>query len=240
MRSNAAILAPLCLSLALAACGGQPETAPQARVPADPSAVMPVPPATPMPAPDPNIQVPDTLRPNVLPAFDAAAPRCEPSPRMAVQGRASPYDSAMVAVGGQQLKVCYGRPSARGRTMLGGDAVPFGRLWRTGANEPTIVHVPFRARIAGMEVGPGSYSLYTIPGEREWTVVLNRSTSQWGHESAYTDALRAQEVGRAPVPAERTAQHVETFTIRGEPAGERAALVMEWEHARVRIPVERI
>jgi hypothetical protein len=168
----------------------------------------------------------------------AAAMRCEPSPRMQLEGRASPYDSTVVQLGNAQALVCYGRPAARGRTMIGGEAVPYGRLWRTGANEPTILHLPVAAEVAGMRVEPGSYSLYTIPGEQEWTVILNRSTAQWGHESAYTEAVRAQEVGQARVPAQRTPDHVESFTIRSEPAGaNRADLLLEWERTRVRIPI---
>jgi hypothetical protein len=162
--------------------------------------------------------------------------QCEPSPRMPVEGRASPYDSATVQVGSSMLKVCYGRPSARGRDIFGG-LVPYDRLWRTGANEPTILHVPFTAEIAGVRVEPGSYSLYTEPGETQWTVIINRSTGQWGHESSYTDEVRAQEVGRGSVPTQRLDQHIEQFTIRGEATGAGADLLLEWERTRVRIPV---
>src|SRR3954469_22735736 len=59
-----------------------------------------------------------------------------------VEGRKSPLDSLTFAVAGQPVKLCYGRPSSRGRTMLGGAAVPYGKLWRTGANEPTIFFTP--------------------------------------------------------------------------------------------------
>ena len=171
-------------------------------------------------------------------APQAAAP-CTPVERMPVAGRASPYDSTMVALGGAQAKVCYGRPSAKGRTVFGG-LVPYDTLWRTGANEPTIVHLPVAASIAGIQVQPGSYSLYTVPGRERWTVVVNRSTAQWGHERAYSAQVRAQEAGRAQVRAERTAAPVETFTIRAEPRGRRAAeLVLEWENTRVRVPIER-
>jgi hypothetical protein len=165
--------------------------------------------------------------------------RCQPSPEMPLEGRASPYDSATVALAGTTLKICYGRPSARGRTMIGGEHVPYGELWRTGANEPTIVHTPIPIAIAGVHLDPGSYSLYTIPDPERWTVILNASTGQWGHESRYTGEVAAQEVGRGMVTAERPDAHVETFTIRGEPAdGDRAFLVLEWERTRVRIPIE--
>jgi hypothetical protein len=166
----------------------------------------------------------------------ALALQCQPAANMPVEGRASPYDSVTVQVGTQQMKICYGRPSARGREIFGG-LIPHGRLWRTGANEPTIMHLPFAANIAGLAVPPGSYSIYSEPGESEWTIIINRSTAQWGHESAYTDAVRQQELGRATVPAERLDQHVEQFTIRAEPTATGADVLLEWERTRVRIPV---
>jgi hypothetical protein len=169
----------------------------------------------------------------------AVAMQCEPSPRMPVEGRASPFDSATVQVGAQAIKVCYGRPSARDREVFGG-LVPYDRLWRTGANEPTIIHVPTTVEIAGVRVEPGSYSLYTEPGPQQWTVIINRSTTQWGHEGSYTAEVRAQEAGRGMAPAERLDQHVEQFTIRGESTGAGAHMILEWERTRVRIPVRPI
>ena len=83
-------------------------------------------------------------------------------------------------------------------------------------------------------------TLYTIPDPANWTVIVNRSTTQWGEEGSYTEAVRAQEVGRATVPAGTTAAHVETFTITPEPAEAGATdLVLEWEGSRIEIPVRR-
>ena len=158
------------------------------------------------------------------------------APQRDVANRASPYDSVRFAVADGEGLVCYGRPSARGRTMLG-ERLPFGQLWRTGANEPTILHLDRPARIAGIEVEPGSYSIYSLPGETEWTIIVNRSISQWGHENSYTPDVRAQEVGRAPVPASAAPSYVETFTIDAEPADNGADLVLQWENTRVVIPV---
>lgn len=172
----------------------------------------------------------------------AQSETCQPMvERMPLEDRLSPYDSLRVRIGGDDLLVCYGRPSSRGRTMIGGTNVPYGELWRTGANEPTTLHVPFPATIAGIEVEPGSYSLYTVPGPEEWTVIVNASTTQWGHEGQYTPEVEAQEVGRAAVPAGSTESHVEAMTFRGEPGTEenQAYLVLEWESSRIRIPVER-
>lgn len=157
---------------------------------------------------------------------------------MPAQGRQSPLDSVTFAVGAAKVKVCYGRPSLKGRKMIGGAAVPYGKLWRTGANEPTVFYTPVALTLAGIKVAPGFYSLYTVPGEREWEIVVNRATSQWGHESRYTDAVKKQEVGRGKAAAERLQSPVETFTIRAEPSGGAQSLLLEWEHTRVRIPVQ--
>lgn len=153
--------------------------------------------------------------------------------------RASPFDSTRITLGNSVAQVCYSRPSAKGRVVFG-ELVPWDKLWRTGANEPTIIHTPVAAEFAGLRVEPGSYSLYTIPGESQWTIILNRSITQWGHEGTYTPAVQAQEVGRAQVGTERLDNHVETFTIRSEPAAGGARLILEWERTRVVIPVRRV
>jgi hypothetical protein len=119
--------------------------------------------------------------------------------------------------------------------MIGGDAVPYDTLWRTGANEPTTVHVNVPATIAGIDVEPGSYSLYTVPRESgPWTLIVNRATSQWGHESQYTSDVRAEEVGRTEVESESLDSPVEQLTFRSSGGG----AVLEWQDVRVRIPIE--
>jgi hypothetical protein len=170
------------------------------------------------------------------PSLDSGTP-C-PHRNVPLESRKSPLDSLTFSVAGKQVKVCYGRPSSRGRQMLGGEAIPYGKLWRTGANEPTIFSTPIPLSIAGVEVKPGVYSLYTVPGPREWEIIVNRSTDQWGEESRYTPKVKAQEVGRGKVQSEPAKTPVETFTISAEPTGEKAtALVLEWEKTRIKIPV---
>lgn len=165
-----------------------------------------------------------------------------------LEGRASPLDSVTFRVAGQEVKICYGRPSARGRTMIGTPGiagavsqmgvVPFGKIWRTGANEPTLLRTPVALVIAGVSVPAGTYSIYTVPGETEWEIILNRSYSQWGQEGTYTDEVRAQEMGRGTVSSERTDSHVETFTIRAEDLPDGSVhVILEWERTRVRVPV---
>jgi hypothetical protein len=122
--------------------------------------------------------------------------------------------------------------------MLGGKDVPYGKLWRTGANEPTIFFTPIPLKVAGIAVPPGTYSLYTVPGRTEWEVIVNRSISQWGEEGNYTAQVKAQELSRAKVKSESVTSPIETFTIRAEPDGGNANLVLEWEKTRVKIPVQ--
>src|SRR3954471_6754659 len=152
-----------------------------------------------------------------------------PHRNVPLESRKSPLDSVSFKVAGQTVKVCYGRPSSRGRVMLGGEAVPYGKLWRTGANEPTVFFAPTRLNVAGIDVPPGAYSLYTVPGPKEWEIIVNRSVSQWGKEDQYTEQVKAQEVGRAKVARQALSSPIETFTIRAEPAGDKAAsLILEW------------
>jgi hypothetical protein len=161
-----------------------------------------------------------------------------PSRNVPLEGRKSPLDSLTFQVASQPVKVCYGRPSSRGRVMLGGKDIPYGKLWRTGANEPTIFYAPIALKVAGIAVPPGTYSLYTVPGRTEWEIIVNRSTSQWGKEDQYTDKVKAQELGRAKVKSESVSSPIETFTIRAEPNGNNANLVLEWEKTRVKIPFQ--
>jgi hypothetical protein len=161
-----------------------------------------------------------------------------PHRNVPIEGRKSPLDSVTFSVSGKSVKVCYGKPSSRGRKMLGGEAIPYGKLWRTGANEPTIFFAPVPLSVAGVRVQPGVYSLYTVPGKREWEIIVNRSTSQWGKEDQYTEKVKAQEVGRAKVKSDTVNTPIETFTIRAEPAANQStSLVLEWEKTRVRLPI---
>jgi hypothetical protein len=122
--------------------------------------------------------------------------------------------------------------------MIGGDAVPFGTVWRTGANETTKLITPVTLSVGGIEVPAGMYAIYTLPGEAAWDVIVNRSHEQWGRESTYDDGVRAQELGRATARVEPVAEPIETFTIRAEPRADGSAdLILEWERTRVRVRV---
>ncbi len=151
--------------------------------------------------------------------------------------RQSPLDSMTFYVEGEPVTICYGRPSARGRTMLGG-RLAYGELWRMGANEPTMIHTSIALDFAGLTLGPGTYSLYTVPGESQWVVIVNRSISQWGAERYYTPEVEGQDLGRATVEAGETEEHVEMLTFRAETSEDSGTvLLLEWERTRVVIPV---
>ena len=151
--------------------------------------------------------------------------------------RPSPLDSAVVSVGGDVAKVCFGAPSARGRTLVGGEAHPFGQPWRTGANEATTIHLGFDATVAGVAVSAGSYSVYTVPGEDSWGVHLNSVVERWG--IPINDEVTASDVGAGTAPAFEN-EHVETMDITFENVtDDGATLVLRWEGYRVEIPVTR-
>lgn len=166
-----------------------------------------------------------------------------------VAGRPSPFDSAMAHDDGRLVaKLCYSRPSARGREIFGA-LVPWDTLWRTGANEATAIHLVAPAEIAGIPVDSGEYTLYTVPRPDDWYVVVNASTGQWGltrdevgaqgnqFYNAYTEEVRALEVDRASIDVEEI-EMVDTLTAHFEPDGEGAwRLLFDWERTRVVIPV---
>jgi len=151
--------------------------------------------------------------------------------------RASPLDSIAVQIGGGTMKLCYSRPAARGRKIMGG-VVPFNEPWRLGANEATSIRVPFAGEIAGVRVEPGTYTLYAIPAASKWQIVVNRGVQRWG--VPIDNEVRAKDVGAGTVTTESLGAPVETLTLKFSPAaGNATELVLEWEKTRVRIPIRR-
>jgi hypothetical protein len=153
------------------------------------------------------------------------------------QLRSSPLAALRFELGGAGVRLCYGRPALRGRRMLGGPRVPFGRLWRTGANEPTVLISSIPLEVAGLRIPAGRTSIYTIPGPESWEVILNAATSQWGLESEYSSEVRARELGRVILPSD-SGEVVERLTINAEPRdGDAVDLVLAWNFTRLRIPI---
>lgn len=151
--------------------------------------------------------------------------------------RASKHDSTSVALDGGTVKICYGRPNVRGRPIMG-KLVPYGEPWRLGADEATAIYVPFRAKIAGVKVEPGWYSLYAIPTATQWQIVVNSDAKRWGVD---IDAkVRAKDVGTGTVPSSKTAAPVETLTIAlRKDSPSKATIDVQWSDVEVHIPVEK-
>jgi hypothetical protein len=92
---------------------------------------------------------------------------------------ASPRDSVSGTINGAVIKIAYGSPSVRGRKIWGG-LVPYDKVWRTGANPVTTFQTSKEVQIEGKALPAGKYSLFTVPGEKEWKVIFNSQTGQWG------------------------------------------------------------
>lgn len=146
----------------------------------------------------------------------------------------SPGATVTQAVGLAKVSIEYSRPSVKGRKIFG-DLVPYGKVWRTGANKITKISFDEDVRINGQKMKAGSYGWYSFPGENVWQVVLNTDDKQWG---AYAyDA--AKDVLRLTLKPEKLAQKVENFTIEFDNITSTAAdVVMRWENTAVRFRVE--
>src|SRR5689334_13753896 len=94
---------------------------------------------------------------------------------------ASPPGTAEVSLAGKTVTIKYGRPSMRGRKIMGG-LVPYGQVWRTGANEATTLVTPVTLLIGGTTIPAGEYTLWTLPSEGTWKLIVNKQTGQWGTE----------------------------------------------------------
>ncbi len=152
--------------------------------------------------------------------------------------RVSPHSSLSFNLGANPALLCYGAPSARGRDIMGG-LVPYGEPWRIGADEATALHLSVRANVGGVALAPGSYSLYAIPGENEWTFFINSNWRRWG--IPIDAGVRATEIGSFTVVPQPLPEMVEQLTYEfeeaagGEPGGE---LLLEWANTLLRIPIE--
>jgi hypothetical protein len=149
--------------------------------------------------------------------------------------RPSPLGETTIQVDGQVGKICYGRPSARGRAVEGG-LIPYGEPWRLGANEATALHLPFRARVGGVDLEPGSYSLYTVAGESEWEFFLNAQAERWG--IPFSEEVRESDVGSFTAVPETLSDPVEQLTIHWEQGDQSGGEVqVEWGTTRVTFEV---
>jgi hypothetical protein len=151
----------------------------------------------------------------------------------AQESRPSPSGTADVTLKGQTISVQYSRPSMRGRKIMGA-LVPYGQVWRTGANEATQLSTPLNLTIGGANVPAGLYTLYSLVGEHNWKLIINKQTGQSG-----TEYHPDQDLVRVDMQMSKTAAPVEQFTISwSKTGGDAANLIFEWETTRLTVPVK--
>ena len=147
----------------------------------------------------------------------------------------TPTDIAYLRVNKVQeplVKVVYGRPQKSHQTVFG-NQVPYGKIWRTGANEATEVKFYTDVVFGNKVVKAGTYVLHTIPGENEWTIILNSNNDTWG--TVFYD--ESKDVARIKAPAKK-AKELEVFSIVFEQKIKKTYMVLAWDTTRVNIPLE--
>ncbi len=150
----------------------------------------------------------------------------------AVEPRPSPMAVAATQQGDTYVKIVYSRPHKRGREIFGSELAPYGKVWRLGANEATEITTTENIKVGGKTLKAGTYAMFAIPQEDEWTVIFNRGLGQWG---AY-DYDQSQDALRLDVPTQEAETTYEPFTIMfGEEGTE---LTMVWDKTKVVLPIK--
>ena len=147
--------------------------------------------------------------------------------------RPSPPGTTEVTLKGKKITIDYSRPSLKGR-KVGQELAPYGKVWRTGANEATTLTTEIDLNIGGTKVPAGKYTLWTLPSEGTWKLIINKQTGQWGTRYDESQDLARVDMKKSPLP-----QTVEQFTISFDKKGENLAdLNLDWENTRVSVPVK--
>lgn len=149
-------------------------------------------------------------------------------------GPLSPRDSIRAQVDGANIAIDYHRPSMRGRTIFG-SVVPLGRVWRTGANQATTFTTDQDLMIGETRVPAGAYTVWSLPTENGWDLILNKQTGQWG-----TEYHAEQDLAHIPMRVEALTTPAEQFTIAVDPSGNTGTLSFTWEGRRGSVPVRVI
>jgi hypothetical protein len=140
---------------------------------------------------------------------------------------------------GKMIKVDYSSPRVKGRKIFGAASekalVPYGEIWRTGANEATTFVSDTNLTVGGKAVPAGSYTIFTIPKADKWTLIINKKNAEWGIPYKY----EADELARVDMQVSKTASPVENFTIAFDPAGSKCTLRLEWENTRASVDITK-
>jgi len=147
--------------------------------------------------------------------------------------RPSPHDTTEVTLKGKKITIEYGRPYLKGR-KVGQELAPYGKVWRTGADEATALNTEIDLNIGGVKVPAGKYTLYTLPSEGTWKLIINKQTGQWG-----TKYDESQDLARIDMKKSALPQSVEQFTISFDKKNENTAnLNLDWENTRVSVEIK--
>jgi hypothetical protein len=149
----------------------------------------------------------------------------------------SPVANTTVAFGDKQVRINYHAPSMHGRDIFGG-LVPYGKIWRAGANQATLLHTELDLTLGTLAVPKGDYSLYILPEADQWTLIVNKQTGQWGinHDGSTTDDP-AQELGRVVVKLSKQTAPVEAWTIALAKDGNLGTLTFSWAGTIATVPL---
>ena len=150
----------------------------------------------------------------------------------AVKARKSPLEVVTYKSPDTYVKIMYGRPHKQGRDIFG-QLVPYGKIWRTGANEATEITTTGTITLAGKSIPAGTYSVFTIPQKDKWTIILNKDLGLWGSYQYKQE----QDFIRFDVPVQQLEETYEPFTIEFETVGNDVNLKMMWETTGVSMPV---
>ena len=146
----------------------------------------------------------------------------------------SPAATATGKVKGATITIEYSSPAVKGRTIWG-DLVPYDKVWRAGANKATTIETDKEIKLEGEKLAAGKYSLYAIPGEKEWTIIINSATGQWGiTRSGETTEDPAKDVLRVKVKPEKAKEFSERLTYVVDEKG----FALVWENLRVPVSVK--
>jgi len=160
---------------------------------------------------------------------------CTAQPARSQEQRQSPHEKATVTVGGATITVEYGRPYMKGRKIFGG-LVPYGKVWRTGADEATTFSTDKDLMLGALHVPAGTYALFTIPGEKEWTIILNKVAKTFG--AFDYEKNKAQDLGQLKAPVEKLSMPVEQLTISIlSKGGHNGTLRIVWADTSVSAPI---
>jgi hypothetical protein len=133
---------------------------------------------------------------------------------------------------GKTITVDYSSPRAKGRKIFGG-LVPYSEVWRTGANDATTFVTGANLTVEGKDVPAGNYTIFTVPEQNKWTLIINKQTGEWGIPYKY----EANELARVPMQVSKTSAPVENFTISFEQSGGACTLRMSWENTQASVKI---